>query len=137
MISVLLFIVSLVGTLCFLAYNLAIYSLPLVFGLAASRLAYETGSGMIGTGVVALVVGAIAFGLLSSVYTTHRSASLRLFACLIFAAPAAVAGYALVLGLTREAVPSELWRQIFCIAGGAFVGVSALSRLARLTEAQA
>jgi hypothetical protein len=45
-------------------------------------------------------------------------------------APAAVAGYALVHGVAREAVPSEIWRQIFCIIGGGFVGVSALVRLA-------
>lgn len=55
---------------------------------------------------------------------------LRLAVALIFAAPAAVAGYALVHGVTREAVPSEIWRQIFCIAGGIFVGGSALARLA-------
>jgi hypothetical protein len=35
-----------------------------------------------------------------------------------------------VHGVTREAVPSEVWRQIFCIAGGIFVGCSALARLA-------
>lgn len=48
---------------------------------------------------------------------------------LIFAAPAAVAGYALVYGVTKEAVPSDIWRQVFCIAGGGFVGFSALARL--------
>jgi hypothetical protein len=53
-----------------------------------------------------------------------------LIVALIFAAPAAVAGYALVHGITKEAVPSEIWRQIFCIIGGGFVGVSALMRLA-------
>ena len=46
------------------------------------------------------------------------------------AAPAAVAGYALVHGVTKESVPSEIWRQIFCIIGGGFVGISALLRLA-------
>jgi len=49
---------------------------------------------------------------------------------LIFAAPAAVAGYALIRGITKEAVPSDIWRQVFCIAGGGFVGISALVRLA-------
>lgn len=49
---------------------------------------------------------------------------------LLFAAPAAVAGYALVHGITKEAVPSEVWRQIFCVLGAIFVGVSALMRLA-------
>lgn len=55
---------------------------------------------------------------------------LRLIVALIFAAPAAIAGYALVHGVTREAVPSEIWPQIFCIIGGALVVVSSLMRLA-------
>jgi len=59
-----------------------------------------------------------------------RSPILRLIVALVFAASAAVAGSALVHGVTREAVPSEIWRQIFCIIGGAFVFVSALMRLA-------
>jgi len=53
---------------------------------------------------------------------------------LVFAAPAAIAGYALIHGVTKESVPSEIWRQIFCITGGAFVGVSALMRLVTPTK---
>ena len=53
---------------------------------------------------------------------------------LIVTGPAAVAGYALVYGVAREAVPSEFWRQIFCIAGGAFVGIAAIMRLATFAE---
>lgn len=39
---------------------------------------------------------------------------------LVFAAPAAMAGYMLVHGATRESVPSEIWRQIFCISRRCF-----------------
>lgn len=59
-----------------------------------------------------------------------RAPILRLVVALIFAAPAAVAGYALVHGITREAVPSEVWRVIFCLIGGSVTGLSALMRLA-------
>jgi len=48
----------------------------------------------------------------------------------VTAAPAAVIGYALVHGVTEVDIPSEIWRQIFCVIGGAFVLVSALMRLA-------
>ena len=57
------------------------------------------------------------------------------YQALVFAAPAAVAGYALVHGVTKDAVPSEIWRQVFCIIGGAFVGTSALLRLITSTRA--
>ena len=130
MIAVMLMSVALIAGLCVLAYTLAVYALPFVFGVEAARLAYATGSGLIGAGLVGLVAGAAAYGLLVFAFASLRSPVLRLIVALVFAAPAAVAGYALVHGVTREAVPSEVWRQIFCVIGGGFVGVSALLRLA-------
>jgi uncharacterized sodium:solute symporter family permease YidK len=84
-----------------------------------------------------LAAGAIAFGLLAFLFETLRLPILRLAVALIFAIPAAIAGYALVHGITREAVPSETWRQNFCAIGGLVVGVSALTRLAAPATARA
>lgn len=122
--------VALIGMLCVAAYTLAVYALPFMLGLTAAQLAYHTGSGLIGAGLVGLVAAGAAFGILALLFDSLRSPILRLIVALIFAAPAAVAGYALVHGITKEAVPSEIWRQIFCIIGGGFVGISALLRLA-------
>tara|TARA_R110002051_G_scaffold2924_11_gene15444 strand:+ start:18174 stop:18590 length:417 start_codon:yes stop_codon:yes gene_type:complete len=130
MIAVMLMSVALIAGLCVLAYTLAVYALPFMLGVEAARFAYATGSGLIGAGLVGLVAGAAAYGLLVFVFASLRSPILRLIVALIFATPAAMAGYALVYGVTREAVSSEVWRQIFCIIGGGFVGVSALLRLA-------
>jgi hypothetical protein len=117
--------VALIAMLCILAYTLAVYALPFMLGVMAAQFAYQTGAGFIGAGLVGLFAGGAAFGVLAVIYETLRSPILRL----IFAAPAAVAGYALVHGVTEEAVPSEIWRQIFCIVGGGFVGVSAFLKL--------
>jgi hypothetical protein len=68
--------------------------------------------------------------LLVFLFETLRPPILRLAVALIFAIPAAIAGYALIHGITRKSVPSEIWRQIFCIIGGLVVGNSALMRLA-------
>lgn len=130
MIAVMLMGVALIAGLFVLAYTLAVYALPFMLAIEAARFAYATGSGLIGAGLVGLFAGGVAFGILALLFDTLRSPILRLIVALIFAAPAAVAGYALVSGITREAVPSEVWRQIFCIVGGGFVGVSALMRLA-------
>ena len=73
---------------------------------------------------------AAAFAVFAVLFATLRSPILRLIVALVFAAPAAIAGYALVHGVTHEAIPSAIWRQIFCFIGGALVGVSALMRLA-------
>ena len=121
--------IAAIGVLCCLLFYLAVYALPFMLGLTAAQFAYQTGSGLIGAGLVGVVAGAAAFGILALLFDTLRPPILRLLVALVFAAPAAVAGYALVHGVTKESVPSEIWRQIFCIIGGGFVGVSALLRL--------
>lgn len=136
MVAVMLMSVALIGILCVVAYTLATYALPFMLGLAAARFAYDTGSSLIGAGLIGLVAGAASFGLLVFLFAAVRPPLLRLIVALIFAAPAAMAGYALVHGVIHEAVPSEIWRQIFCIVGGALVGVSALMRLSAPTKMQ-
>ena len=130
MIAVILLTVPLIIMLCVLAYRLATYAMPFMLALEAARFAYATGAGWIGAGIVGFFAGVAAFGLLAFLFATLRAPILRLAVAVVFAAPAAVAGYALVHGVTREAVPSEVWQQIFCIAGGIFVSSSALARLA-------
>lgn len=122
--------VMLIGAMCALAYTLATYALPFLFAVTMTRLAFATGAGFVGAGIVGLFAGVAAYGLLSYLFATLHSPGLRLAIALIFAIPAAIAGYALVHGITREAIPSEIWRQIFCVVGGIFVGLSALSKLA-------
>jgi hypothetical protein len=129
MVAVMFMSVALTALLCVLAYNLAVYALPFFVGLAAAQFAYQTGSGLVGAGLVGLFSAGAAFGILAGLFETIRSPVIRLIVALIFAAPAAVAGYALVYGVTKEAVPSDIWRQVFCIAGGGFIGFAALARL--------
>lgn len=130
MVAVMFMSVALVALLCILAYTLAIYALPFMLGLTAAQFAYQTGSGLVGAGLVGLFSAGVAFGVLAVLFETIRSPVIRLIVALVFAVPAAVAGYALVYGVTKEAVPSEIWRQIFCIVGGACVGIAAWLRLA-------
>lgn len=130
MITLLVVAIVLVGAVAVLAYRLATFALPFMLALEAARFAYATGAGWIGAAIVGFVAGVAAFGILAFLFDTLRAPILRLAVALVFAAPASVAGYALVHGVTREAVPSDIWREIFCIAGGIFVGCSALARLA-------
>ncbi|SEG16895.1 hypothetical protein [Bosea lathyri] len=136
MVAVMLMSVVLIGVLCFVAYTLATYALPFMLGLAAARFAYDTGSGLIGAGLVGLAAGAVAFGLLVFLFASLRPPILRLVVALVFAVPAAMAGYALVHGVTNESVPSDIWRQILCLIGAMFVGISALMRLAAPLDAR-
>jgi len=130
MIVVMLMSVALIAGLCVLAYTLAVYALPFMLAVEATRFAYATGSGLIGAGLVDLVAGASCHRLLVFALASLRSPILRPIVALVFAAPAAVAGYALVHGVTCEAAPSEVWRVIVCLIGAGFVGTLALLGLA-------
>jgi hypothetical protein len=122
------FVVPIVA-MCALAYMLATYALPFLFAVTVTRFAFATGAGYIGAGIVGTFAGVASYGFLAYLYATPRSPALRLAIASVFAIPAAIAGYALVHGVAREAVPSEVWRQIFSLIGGVFVGLSALARL--------
>lgn len=130
MIPLLMLAIVLTGAMAMLAYTLATYALPAIIAIAVARFAYATGAGLVGAGVVGLLGGVAFFGLMAYLFATLRLPALRLAIAIGFALPAAFAGYSLLHGVIREAVPSEVWRQIFCIAGGIVVGCSALARLA-------
>ena len=129
MIVLMLMAVALVAGLSVLPYTLAVYALPFMLGVEAAKWAYASGSGLIGAGLVGLVAAAAAYGLMVIMFMAVHPPILRLTVALVFAAPAAVAGFALVHGVTREAVPSEIWRTIFCLIGGSVTGTAAIMRL--------
>lgn len=64
------------------------------------------------------VAGAAAYGLLIVLFMMVRPPIPRRTVALVFAALAAIAGYTLVHDITRHAVPSDIWRMIFCLVGG-------------------
>lgn len=105
MVAVMLMSVVLIAMLSVLAYSLAVYALPFMLGLTAAQFVYQTGSGLIGAGLDGVLAAGVAFGILALLFDTLRQPVLRLIMALTFAAPAAVAGYALVYGVTRDAVP--------------------------------
>jgi hypothetical protein len=99
--------------------------------------AFETGAGVIGAVLVGLVAGVVALFAAQLLFAFVRSLALRAVIALLFAAPAAVAGYHAVIGISALLVPSEVWRHIFAAIGGLVVGVSAAVQLAAFAGAGA
>jgi hypothetical protein len=110
------------GFLCWLLFSLALYALPFFAGMTAGLAAYHSGAGVIGAlfvgfagGVVTLIAGQAAFAVV-------KSPVLRGAIALLFAAPAAIAGYHATLGLAHIGVPSASWCEVFAILGAILVG---------------
>jgi hypothetical protein len=118
------------GFLCWLLFALAVQALPVFVGLAAGLAAYRTGSGEFGAFLVGLIAGAFTLAAGQIAVTEFRSPVIRTAIALVFAVPAAMAGYHAALGLAQLGVPAELWQQAFALIGAVAVGATAWARLA-------
>ncbi|MBX5137652.1 hypothetical protein HJB79_02350 [Rhizobium lentis] len=121
--------VALSAAMCVLAFALATHALPLMFGLAAFHLSHACGAGVIVAGIVAVTAAILSFALFVYLREVLRSQSAKLVFTIVYAAPAAVAGYALMHGVTSAAPFSEPLRQLFCVASGALIAIAAMLRL--------
>ncbi|WP_371412491.1 MULTISPECIES: hypothetical protein [unclassified Bradyrhizobium] len=130
-IGILLNIVGL-GAACWALFTLAVYVLPFFISMTAAMYAYQGGIGPI----TAIIIGfvAAAFGLSAGrhLFSVTRSPGIRLVVALLFAVPAAWAGYNLALNLAHIGIPSERWHEAFALVGAVVVGGTAWARLSSL-----
>lgn len=106
--TLILLAISLSIALCVIAYNFAIYALPFMVGLTAFQYVYGTGAGFLVSAFATLGAALLSVGLVIAVLGFAKKPALRLVALAIFAVPAAIAGYALVYGVTRNAIDSTI-----------------------------
>jgi len=117
------------GFLCWLLFALAICALPVYVGLSVGALAFKSGAGYCGALVLALAAGAATFALGKLGFAAARSPALRTLIGVVFALPAAVAGYQATAALAELALQSDGWSVVFGCVGAVSVGTSAWLRL--------
>ena len=127
--SLILLAISLTIMLCIIAYNLAIYALPFMVGLTAAQYAWAAGAGLFMTGFAAIAAALGAIALVIGVLGFAKNPALRLGALALFAAPSAIAGYALAHGATKTMIDSGFALNLLCGASGLVVGIAALINL--------
>ena len=115
---------------CWLLFTLAVYALPCFVGMTAGFAAYHHGYGVLASGLIAVVVGACVLALGQLLLATMRVPLMRAGIALVFAVPAAVAGYHATLGIAHICIPAGTLSQILAFAGAALVGGTAWSRIA-------
>lgn len=122
-------LIAVVGTLCWLVFTFAVYAVPAFAGLSAASLAYQTGAGALGAAVVGLGAAAITLAIFRVLFAVTRSYALRRALALGFAGPAAFAGYQAAVGLAGMGTEAAAWSQVLGLIGGLVVGIVAWSRL--------
>jgi len=125
------------GFLCWLLFTLAVYALPFVAGVTVGLAAYQTGSGPIGAILVCLIVGVLTLVAGHIASAAVRSPLVRAGIALLFAVPAAVAGYHVTLGLVHIGAPAEGWREALAMIGAIVVGSTAWARMTLLAPPDA
>lgn len=119
------------ATFCVLLYHIAVYMLPFAVGLQVALWAIDTGAGALGGIAVGFVAGGMTFVIGHVVFATSRSLIIRWLVILLFAVPAAIAGYSVVMQISELGlVPAPVWQHIFAVIGATVIGGTAIARLA-------
>ncbi len=118
------------GFFCWVLFTLAIYALPFFVGMTAGLYAQGAGYGPLGAIGLGIVAAAFVFVIGQGVFSSVRTPILRTAVALIFAVPAAIAGYYATFGLSGLTMTSDLWRQVFAVIGALAIGATACTRLA-------
>ncbi len=121
-----------IGLMLWLLFTFAVYALPFYAGLSAAIFAYQQDAGLIGSTVVGTFVAGLVFGVGQILFATLRSPVARALVATLYAAPAGVAGYHAVKGLSTASDTGEPWATIFCIVGGMAVAAVAWVRVSAL-----
>ncbi len=77
-----------------------------------------------------MIAGALTLAAGQIAVAAFRLPLIRTAIALVFAMPAAMAGYYAALGLAQIGVPAELWQRAFALIGAIAVGATAWVRLA-------
>ena len=112
-----------------LLFGLAVYALPFFAGATAGLAAYHGGSGPIAAILVGAIAGSVVLAFGQIAFTRLRSPLIRAALALVFAIPAAVAGYHVARGLAHLIVRAGAWQDLIAIAGAAIVAVTTVTRL--------
>ena len=123
------------GFLCGLLFMLAVHALPFLAGVTAAVFAYHTGSGPLGSVLVDAIVGVVTLVGGQIVVAAVRSSLIRAAIALLFAVPAAIAGYHATRGLAHIGVPADAWREALALIGAIIVGSAAWTRMTPVAPA--
>jgi hypothetical protein len=118
-----------IGLFCWAIFALAVYALPFFVALSIGMTAFQSGAGLFGAMLIATAGGALTLVLGQVAFAATRSSALRVAIATAFAAPAAVAGYHVVLAVSHIGVPSLAWREVFACLGAVCIGVTSWTRL--------
>src|SRR5712675_1432638 len=126
--------VVVLGVFCWALFALATHALPFFVGMTVGIYSFQVGAGPFGAIVVGFVTAGFTFVVGQFAFSVARSPIVRLVIGLLFAIPAARAGYDVTLALAHIGIPSEWWRESFAVLGAIVIGSTAWARVSTLAD---
>jgi hypothetical protein len=108
--------------------------LPFFVAVNAGMIAYHSGAGILGAPLVGIAAGAVTLAIGQTAFAMTRPLILRAVIAAVFAIPAAIAGYHVVLVMSQVGMPSLVWREVFACLGALVIGGTAWTRLIVFAE---
>jgi len=132
-VGVLLNIVGL-GIFCWALFALATHALPFFVGMTVGIYSFQAGAGPFGAIVVGFVTAGLTLVVGQHAVSVARPPIVRLVIGLLFAVPAAGAGYSVALALAHLGIPEGSWRESFAMLGAIAVGGIAWANVSMQTD---
>ena len=115
---------------CALLFRLSIYALPLFVAFAAASATYHSGYGIIAALVAAVMAAIATIAIAQIALGLAKSDLARAAIGLVFALPAALAGYHAVHGIAVATMPASSWQVAISLIGGAVIATASWAQWA-------
>ena len=115
---------------CALLFRLSIYALPLFVAFAAASATYHSGYGIIAALVAAMLAAIATIAIAQIALGLVKSDLARTAIGLVFALPAALAGYHAVHGIAAATMPASSWQVAVSLIGATVVATASWTQWA-------
>lgn len=109
---------------CALIFRLSIYALPLFMAIAAATATYRAGNGLIAASAAAALAAIATIAIAELTLGFVKSDFARAMIGLIFALPAALAGYHAVHGIAVATMPTSAWQVAVSLIGSGIIALA-------------
>ncbi|TXI87190.1 MAG: hypothetical protein E6Q40_05365 [Cupriavidus sp.] len=119
--------------LCWLVYTLATLALPLFVAATLGHWAFSAGAGLLEACFAGFAAGALSLFTCQVLLASSRSVGIRTGVIVLFATPAAIAGFSAAHSFAAMGGASATLRILLGLAGGISVALSSVARLSAAT----
>lgn len=127
--TLILLAILLAAAVCVIAWYLAIWALPVMVFVETFSFIHATETGFLLSALAAATAALLSVALVLAVLFKAKNPLLCLTARAVFVIPAIIAGYAIVHGVTHDAIESAVALKLLCGTAGLVTGIAALMNL--------